>query len=56
MHISYALQKQSDNKIDELSLAKVKLEDQLSIEKKKREDLERTLKLVYQMIISLGLS
>lgn len=56
MHISFTLQKQSDNKIDELSLAKVKLEDQLSIEKKKREDFERTLKLVHQMIISVGIS
>ena len=44
MYMYFDLQKQSDNKIDELSLAKVKLEDQLSMEKKKREDLERTLK------------
>jgi hypothetical protein len=44
--VCFFQQKQSDSKIDELSLAKVKLEDQLSQEKKKREDLERTIKLV----------
>ena len=44
--VYFSKQKQSDSKIDELSLAKVKLEDQLSQEKKKREELERTIKLV----------